>query len=315
MPVLHVLRPGMLTTIQDAGRWGWQAQGVSVAGPMDPYAYRLANALVGNSPRAAALEVTLAGPELECEDERVVAVTGAEFELALDNRPVRTNTAFVAQAGSRLRFGARYRGARSYVAISGGVVVPQVLGSRATHVLGHMGGLAGRPLRAGDRLPLGEPPGGGNLSRPDVSTVIPDLGAERPQVRVLSGPHLQRFVHGALDRLQSGPYVVEAASDRMGFRLRGPGIDAVPEEMISEAVPLGALQVPASGQPVLLMADRQTTGGYPIVATVISADIGVAGQLCPGDSVWFAVCSRQEALAALIARERPLMALEARVNP
>ena len=153
--VLHVLRPGMLTTIQDAGRWGWQARGVSVAGPMDPYAHRLANALVGNPSAAATLEVTLTGPELECLDERVLAVTGADFDVTLEGRPVRMNTALVAPAGSRLKFGERRRGARAYVAIGGGIVVPPVLGSRATHVLGRMGGVAGRPVRAGDRLPLG----------------------------------------------------------------------------------------------------------------------------------------------------------------
>jgi antagonist of KipI len=311
--VLHVVRPGMLTTIQDAGRWGWQGRGVSVAGPMDPYAHRLANALVGNSSSAATLEVTLTGPELECEDERMLAVTGADFDVALDDLAVRMNTAFVAPAGSRLRFGRRRRGARAYVAIGGGIVVPPVLGSRATHVLGHMGGVAGRPVRAGDRLPLGPPNPGSDLSGGPMT--FPVLAEERARVRVVPGPHSGRFDAEALDRLQSAPYVVEPASDRMGFRLRGPSIDAGRGELISDAVPLGALQVPPSGHPILLMADRPTTGGYPIVATVISADVGVAGQLGPGDAVSFAVCSRQDALAALIARERPLMALEGKARP
>jgi antagonist of KipI len=313
MTMLHVVRPGMLTSIQDAGRWGWQARGVSVAGPMDPWAHRLANALVGNSAMAATLEVTLTGPELECEDQRVLAVTGADFDMALDDRAVQMNTAFVAPPGSRLRFGGRRRGARAYVAIGGGIVVPPVLGSRATHVLGHMGGVAGRPVRAGDRLPLGPPSPIPSLSQTATTPFESTDGPAR--VRVVPGPHSERFDDEALDRLQSAPYVVEPASDRMGFRLRGLTIYAAPGEMISDAVPLGALQVPPSGQPILLMADRQTTGGYPIVATVISADVGVAGQLGPGDAVSFAVCSRQDAISALIARERPLMALEGRARP
>jgi antagonist of KipI len=280
---------------------------------MDPYAHRLANARVGNSAAAATLEVTLTGPELECEDERMMAVTGAEFDVALDDRPIRMNTAFVARAGSRLRFGGRRRGARAYVAIGGGIAVAPVLGSRATHVLGHMGGVAGRPVRAGDRLPLGPP--NPALFLPLTAAAFLESVEERVRVRVVPGPHSGRFDSEALDRIQSAPYVVETTSDRMGFRLRGPTIDTARGEMISDAVPLGALQVPPSGYPILLMADRQTTGGYPIVATVISADVGVAGQLGPGDAVSFVVCSRQDALAALIARERPLMALEGRVGP
>jgi antagonist of KipI len=299
----------MLTTVQDRGRWGLQSYGVPVAGPMDPWSHRLANALVGNNANASTLEITLVGPELEFDDERVVAIAGAEFDVALDDRPAPSCTPFVVGAGTQLRFGARRHGARAYVAISGGIDVPPTLGSRATHVLTAMGGFAGRAVRIGDRLPLGAPIREHRVSAPRLPAVpLPD-GHSR--IRVLLGPQQDYFPVAAVDALQSAPYTITEKSDRMGFRLSGPALThARSADILSDATPLGALQVPASGQPILLMADRQTTGGYPKIATVITADIGLAGQLGPGDSISFVVCSAKEALAALIAQERAIMALE-----
>jgi antagonist of KipI len=301
----------MQTTIQDAGRWGLQSRGVPVAGPMDLVSHRLANALVGNDRDAATLEVTLLGPELEFEDERLVAVSGAEFDLTLDARVVPMNAPFVVSAESHLRFGERRRGARAYIAIAGGITVPPTLGSRATHLISAMGGLEGRALRGGDRLPLGNQtharPGAAMTA--DRIAPLPDGSA---RIRVLSGPQREYFADDALEALQSAPYTIAQNSDRMGFRLDGPRLaHARGADIISDATPLGVLQVPASGQPILLMADRQTTGGYPKLATVISADISVAGQLGPGDAIQFAVCTPQEAVAALIAQERALMIVEA----
>jgi antagonist of KipI len=326
MSRVHVIRPGMLTTIQDRGRWGLQARGVPVAGPMDPFSHRLANALVRNDANAATLEVTLLGPELEFDDERTIAVTGAEFELRVDGESAPVDAPFVVKAGSRLRFGARRRGTRAYVAIGGGLDTPPLFGSRATHVLSAMGGHQGRPLKAGDVVPLGAP---GTVApstphpAPSTSTQHPAPGTEHPapsthhptpaRVRVLPGPQADSFAESALDVLQSAPYVVGQQSDRMGFRLDGPRLrHAATPETISDATPLGVLQVPSSGQPILLMADRQTAGGYPKIATVITADLAVAGQLGPGDRLQFVVCSVREAMAALIAQERTIMAIEAR---
>jgi antagonist of KipI len=308
---VHVIKPGMLTTVQDLGRWGLQARGVPVAGPMDPVSHRMANALAGNDPRAATLEVTLLGPELEFEDERGVAVCGAAFELTVDGRSQATETRFAVAAGSRLRFGTRLRGARAYVAVAGGIDVPLTLGSRATHLVSRMGGIEGRALKTGDRLPLGR------VDRLAIGNGVSGFSRTAARdgaalIRVLPGPQADYFAPDALAVLQSAPYVVGAQSDRMGFRLEGPPLThARGADIISDATPLGVLQVPASGQPILLMADRQTTGGYPKIATMISADVGAAGQLGPGDRVRFAVCTPQEALAALIAQERALMALEA----
>jgi antagonist of KipI len=310
-PAVSVIKAGMLTTVQDTGRWGYQARGVPVAGPMDPVSHRLANALVGNGRFAALLEVTLIGPELEFDDERVVAMTGAQFELWLDGRPAPSGAPFMVCAGSRLRFGLRQLGARAYLAVSGGIAVPETLGSRATHLVSAMGGAGGRALMGGDRLPLGNPsPRGPALAPHDPIAPLPDRHAI---LRVLPGPQADYFAPDSLDVLQSGPYTIGGNSDRMGFRLQGPRlIHARGADIISDATPLGVLQVPASGQPILLMADRQTTGGYPKIATVITADMAVAGQLAPNDTITFAVCTRADALKALIAQERVLMAVEDR---
>jgi biotin-dependent carboxylase-like uncharacterized protein len=312
MSHLLVVKPGLLTTIQDRGRWGLQAHGVPVAGPMDPCSHRLANALAGNDVDAATLEVTLIGPELEFDDERVIAVAGAEFELTVDGRSVPANAAFVVASGSCLRFGRRLRGARAYVAMSGGVGVVPTLGSRSTHVISAMGGLDGRPLKAGDRVPLGDPMRARNSMSAQPRSPLFALPEGHARIRVLAGPQQDYFTPDALDVLQSAPYTISNTSDRMGFRLEGPAIThARGADIISDATPLGVLQVPASGRPILLMADRQTTGGYPKIATVITADISVAGQLAPGDAISFNVCSPREAVAALIAQERALMAIEA----
>jgi len=311
MNALRVVKAGMLTTIQDRGRWGLQSRGVPVAGPMDPVSHRLANLLVGNDADAATLEVTLLGPQLEFEDERVIAVTGAEFEILVDSKPMPMHAPFVVAAESQLRFGARRRGARAYVAIAGGIVVPRTLGSRSTHLISGMGGIDGRPVRAGDRLPLGDA-GHVRCAAPALSSPIQALPRGGACIRVLPGPQREYFVDDALEVLESHPYTIGQNSDRMGFRLSGPRLThARGADIISDATPLGALQVPASGHPILLMADRQTAGGYPKIATVITADIGIAGQLGPGDTIRFQVCTPAEAMAALIAQERALMAVEA----
>jgi antagonist of KipI len=309
---LVVVRPGMLTTVQDRGRWGFQSRGVPVAGPMDWVSHRLSNALVGNEADAATLEITLLGPELEFEDERVIAVAGAHFSLAVDGRPVSGSLPLgpvLVPAGARLRFGARHRGARAYLAIAGGIDVPLVLGSRATHVISAMGGFEGRPLRPGDRIPLGLLSSARRTARAPATPVfaLPDREAT---VRVLPG-QLERFMSESLGLLQSAPYVIAQDSDRMGFRLSGPRLQhSSGPEIISDATGLGALQVPSSGQPIMLMADRQTTGGYPKIATAITADLPIAAQLAPGDAIRFAVCSIRDAMAALIAQEQALLQVE-----
>jgi antagonist of KipI len=309
MTHVHVIRPGLLTTVQDGGRWGWQESGVSVSGVMDPRAHRAANALAGNEATAATLEITVRGPELEFEDDRTVALCGADFNVTVGDHLVASDMPFRVPRGARLKIGVRSRGSRAYLAIAGGIDVQPVFGSRATHLPSRLGGFQGRALAAGDVLPLGSPPAGRRGPVPHGPAIT--LPGGHARLRILPGPQRERFALNALDRLQSEPYTIHPASDRMGYRLEGPPIaHAVTTEMISDPTPLGALQIPLSGQPILLMADRQTTGGYPKLAVVISADIGLAGQLGPGDTIAFAICTRHEALAALIAQERTLMALE-----
>lgn len=312
---LDVVRPGLLTTVQDRGRWGQQSAGVPVAGAMDTRSLRWANALVGNHDDAAALEITLIGPTLRVRGGVVrVAVTGATFELRVDEATVSMATPFDVPEGATLRFGARQRGARAYLAVAGGIDTPPVLGSRATHVISGMGGVGGRALLAGDVLPVGAA-AARRSSRP--LDLAPPTFARPALVRVRLGPQDHWFSRAAVEALVTAPFTVSAASDRMGFRLDGPHLEVTrPDPLLSEPVAFGALQVPSSGAPILLMADRQTAGGYPKIATVIAADLPVAGQLAPGDVIRFAACSRHDAMAALIAEERAwlraLAAAEAR---
>jgi KipI family sensor histidine kinase inhibitor len=317
-----VLRPGLLTTIQDEGRWGHQASGVPVAGPLDVFSHRLANALVGNGRRAAALEVTIVGPELRFEDRRRIALAGSGPAATLDGRPVPVNRPVECAPGSVLRFGSPAGGARTYVAVEGGIMSPPVLGSRATHVRSGMGGVAGRAVAAGDRLPLGSvrddaTPARGRtwLARRAETELGRDLGGQRHEhgarLRILVGPHHALVGEAAVTVLERTRFVLGPSSDRMGYRLSGATIPSVArDEMISGPTFAGAIQVPPSGEPILLMADRQTTGGYPQIATVITADQPRAGQLAPGDWVEFEICTRREAIAALVAQEGQLLALE-----
>ncbi len=306
-PTLTITRPGLLTTVQDRGRWGHQAAGVPVAGPMDGYAHRLANGLVGNPADAATLEVTLIGPEIVVDRAVTVAIAGATFDLSVDDAPVPPTGVLALAPGARLRFGARRIGARAYLAFAGGVDVTPVLGSRATHLVSGLGGLDGRALQAGDRLPLGEP----STASPRASgsprvSYAPSGG--RAGLRVLMGPQDGWFSQSALNAIANAAFTVSARSNRMAFTLEGPPLPmGRGGEPLSEPVPFGAIQVPPGGSPLLLMADRQTAGGYPKIATVILADLPIAGQLAPGDVVTFQSCTRAEALAALIARERELL--------
>jgi KipI family sensor histidine kinase inhibitor len=303
--VVTVVEPGLFTTVQDLGRWGHQHLGVPVSGPMDFVSHRLANALVGNEPDAATLEATVLGPELRFETEALVGVTGADLDATLDGTRVPLNTPCGCRPGTVLRFGRRRSGGRAYVACDGGIDVPHVLGSRATHVLSGLGGVEGRALVAGDHLRLGE--------RRDPSSAL--ATDEKPgaaggvRLRVMRGPHDAFFDTAAFDALQRTRFTISPQSNRMGYRLSGPQIGRPPGDMISDAAFIGGVQVPPSGEPILLMADRQTTGGYPLIATVITADLPIAGQLVPGDSVEFEFCTRRDAIAALIEVEDRLRAV------
>lgn len=303
----------MLTTVQDCGRWGFQDRGVPVCGAMDLHSHKRANRLVGNDSGDATLEVTLMGPEIEFEEQTVVAVTGGDFALSLDGNPVSANSPIVAPRGARLRFGHRVRGARSYVAVAGGIAVAPFLGSRSTHLASGTGGFEGRALRAGDRLPVGEKGYGPVFKSPEEKGAVPlfpgplELPNGGARLRVLPGPHLDRFRKDAFEELASARYSISPRSDRMGYRLEGVAIDLqTQQELISCPMPVGGIQITPTGQPILLMADHATTGGYSVVGVVITADLPIAGQLAPGDWVEFEACSIGVALAALREQERML---------
>lgn len=300
---LTVVKPGMLTTVQDLGRHGYQGLGVPVSGPMDAYSHRVANAVLGNDPTAAALEVTLLGPELVADGPLVCAIAGAEFDVTVDSALMPSRLPFEVRSGARIRFGPRRRGARATLAVRGGFDLPSTLGSCATHLASRMGPFGGRALRAGDILPVTasvpSPPSlPSHLAYPSL---LPTEGA---RVRVLPAVHRERFSDVAWARLTGERYMVTPQSNRMGYRLDGPVLPFVASaDILSEAVAMGTIQVPSSGQPILLMAEAATTGGYATIANVISVDLPIAGQLAPGDWIAFEPCTLEQALSALRARE------------
>jgi antagonist of KipI len=262
---------------------------------MDMYSHQLANRLVGNDGCAATLEVTLMGPTITFEGPASFAVTGGAFALELDGVPISMNSPIATRHGGSLRFGARSKGARAYIAISGGVQVPEVFNSRSTHLLTRMGGHQGRALRSGDRLEIGI---GGALRSP----------VRLQPLSLLEGGARLRVIPEAMFELVSGfRFQISTRSDRMGYRLDGKKTEAGSRaELLSKPVTAGAVQIPPSGEPILLMADHATAGGYPVAAVVISADLPAAGQLAPGDWIEFVPCTLDEADDAFMEQQRAL---------
>ncbi|HEX2852335.1 MAG TPA: 5-oxoprolinase subunit PxpB [Opitutaceae bacterium] len=296
---VKVLRPGMLTTVQDLGRSGHRAAGVPLSGAADPLALRLANWLVGNSADAAALEVTLIGPELEFPFEAVIAVTGARFPGIPGWQPVRV------LAGTRLKLGAATSGCRGYVAIAGGIVTGRVLGSASTYLRGGLGGVEGRALREGDVLVVAKTTRVLEEHWRIDGRVLPAYSAS-PVVRVVRGAQADEFGRA----LFATEFKVTPRSDRMGVRLSGAALKRNnSRELISTAVSPGTVQIPPDGQPIVLMADAQTIGGYPQAAHVITVDLPLVAQLRPGDTLRFSEVSLDEAQNLLFARERTLALL------
>jgi biotin-dependent carboxylase-like uncharacterized protein len=279
--VLTVLAPGPLTTVQDRGRRGWASIGVTTSGSADRGAADLANRLVGNDPDAATLEVTAGGLLLRAERTLLVAVTGAPAPVSVDGRAAPFDAPFTLGAGRVLGLGVPPVGLRSYVAVRGGVAVTPVLGSRSTDTLAALGP---EPLAAGDRLPIGDLAAG----EPFVDVAPVRAPSSRPVLRVLPGPRRDWLAPGAWTALTGQAWTVSPDSDRVGLRLDGPPLErARTDELPSEGLVPGAVQVPADGSPVLFLADHPVTGGYPVLAVVVTADLGAAAQLRPGDVVRF----------------------------
>lgn len=313
---ISVLRPGVLTTVQDLGRTGFQHVGVVTGGAMDPVALALANALVGNSVDAAALEITILGPELVFAEETLVALCGAEFHGFPAQRPV------LVPAGGKISLGRSQRGARGYLAVAGGIAVEPVLGSRSTYIPARFGGYFGRALRRGDVISLDAQASivsrqrFAKLRRRKGNTVqwrapMPTLPEHEPVVvHAMESQDYASFDTASQRAFFDATWKVAPESNRMGFRMSGPPLGR-PEgsEILSGPICLGTVQVPASGTPIALMADHQTTGGYPRIAEIASADVPRLAQLAPGGTVRFARCSLETAVELRRDAKRRLDAL------
>jgi KipI family sensor histidine kinase inhibitor len=296
-PIAHIQEPGAQTTVQDLGRPGRLRYGIPPSGPLDPHAFVLANRLVGNPDGAAALECTVQGPRFEVDAPCAIAVTGAEMPVTVNGAEAPPWTTLHLGPGDVVKVGAARRGVRAYVAFSGGLDVPLVLGSRSTYLRGRLGGVQGRALRRGDRLrllPAPRPP-----RRRVRADAVPALEAA-PTIRVVLGPQDDRFTAEGIAALLGGEYEMLPQSDRMGARLRGPRIThRQGHDIISDGIALGSIQVPGDGQPIVLLVDRQSTGGYTKVATVCSFDLGRLGQVKPGQRLRFEALSLADAHRAL----------------
>jgi biotin-dependent carboxylase-like uncharacterized protein len=285
MTNVEVISAGPLTTIQDLGRPGWAHIGVPRSGAADRGSLVQANLLLGNPPQAPALETTLVGPKLRCDADAIVALSGAPVKALVEGREIPMNVAFALAAGEQLTVGTARRGLRTYVAFAGGIDARLTLGSASTDLLT---GLGPAPLARGDVLRLGNPQelqSGRRTAQPEQ----PSVGdpAECPTLGVVLGPRQDRFSDTAIAALLSDAFTVSAASNRIGVRLDGPALHRADTELLSEGLTSGALQVPSSGNPILLLADHPTTGGYPVIAVVIEADLPLAAQLRPGQHLRF----------------------------
>jgi antagonist of KipI len=303
MGVIQVQEPGLFTTVQDLGREGFGAIGVSASGAADAVSLRLGNRLVGNDERAAGLEMTLLGGTFVFPERALLALTGSDFGAALDGKPGELGSSFEAKAGQTLRLGPTRTGARCYLCVQGGIAVELFLGSASTHILSGLGGHEGRALRKGDALKIGAESGAiheRRLSARALNELQP-----RKVLRVTEGPQSDWFSESARRLFYESRYRIAEESNRMGIRLEG-AIVPVPSggEMISEGVSLGAIQVPEGGKPIILSVEQQTTGGYPKIANVISADFHSLGQLRPRDEIRFERVDWQTARSLLIEQEK-----------
>jgi antagonist of KipI len=305
MSFLLVESPGLLTTVQDLGRQGYGPMGVSPSGAADSVALRLANLLVGNDPGAAALEMTLTGGSFLFPDGATIALTGADFAPTINGRPLEMWVSYEVEAGTKLCLGATRNYARCYLAVSGGIRVPKFLRSASTHLLSGLGGFQGRALCRGDVLRVGR--SARRIPQKRISQAALFVLKPRKKLRVTDGPQSAKFSGDTEHVFFHTPFRVSEQSDRLGVRLEGPKLATNgPADMITEGVTLGAVQITHSGQPIILGVDQQTTGGYPKLANVISADLHRLGQLRPRDEIRFERTPMEVARSLWIEQERLL---------
>jgi antagonist of KipI len=309
MSALLVEAPGLFTTVQDLGRNGFGPMGVSASGAADAISLRIGNRLVGNSEGAAALEMTLVGGAFTFERAAVIAVTGADFGPSLDGMALPMWTSIEIREGQTLKFGPSRSGARAYICVQGGIAVELFLGSASTHVLSGLGGFEGRALRKDDRVEVGA----ANFLFRKRSLSAKALESLQPRkvIRATDGPQRDWFAESSWKTFCRNAFRVSEQSNRMGIRLEGPPISLdTSREMITEGVSLGAIQITPSGQPIILFVEQQTTGGYPKIANVISADLHSLGQLRPREEIRFERVEMREPRALLIRQEALLASKE-----
>jgi len=305
MGVIEVQEPGLFTTVQDLGREGFGPLGVSASGAADAISLRLGNRLVGNAEGSAGLEMTLLGGTFFFPEGALLALAGSDFGATLDGKPVELWSSFEAQAGQALRLGPTRSGARCYLCMAGGIDLKSFLGSASTHILSGLGGYEGRALRKGDSVKIGVASGATRKRR--LSARASKQLQPRKVLRVTPGPQSDWFPASLQGLFYQSSYRVAEESNRMGIRLEGAVIPAASGgEMISEGVALGAIQVPDGGQPIILFVEQQTTGGYPKIANIISADFHSLGQLRPRDEVRFERVDWETARSLFIEQEEQM---------
>jgi len=306
---ITILNPGLLTTVQDGGRIGYQAFGVSVSGVMDPRAMNIANILVGNDDNEAVLECTMMGPQIRFDVGNVIAITGGDLGASVDGKPVPTYRALKVEAGQTLRFTGLRGGCRAFIAFAGGLDIPLVMGSRSTYMKAKIGGLEGRKLQKDDVIGFRDPKE--TIHNFDIRGFTPEFVPRNEYtLHVILGPQDDMFTDEGLKTFLSETYTVTPEFDRMGCRLDGPVIQHKESgDIISDGIAFGAVQVPSAGKPIIMLADRQTTGGYTKIANVITADFRLLAQMKAGDKVRFektSIAAAQEALLAQRATMRIL---------
>jgi antagonist of KipI len=302
---LKIVSPGMLTSVQDLGRRGYQRFGIPVSGAMDAPALRVANILVGNRENAAGLEATVMGPTIRILTDTTIALAGADLGASLDGNPIPSWQSVTAPAGSTLSFGSPKDGIRGYIAVAGGIDVPMLMGSRSTYMKGGFGGYQGRAILAGDIIKTLKPRvelNSNGITLP--AELMPFEYGHNHNVKVVMGPQDDAFSLESKTAFLSSEYGISVQSDRMGYRMEGPAVKhLVGADIISDATALGSVQIPGDGNPIILMADRGTTGGYTKIATVVGPDLSLLAQSMPGDKVRFTSVTPAEAREILMEQE------------
>lgn len=299
---IHIEEPGMFTLVQDLGRWGYQSKGVTVSEPMDIFSLRLGNAMLGNDENAAALEILLYGPEMEFTKDCCIVMTGADLALSINGAPAEAWRVYRMKPGDKAAVaGMTGDGCRAYLCVSGGIAVPPVMGSRATYVRASLGGMNGRPLQAGDEVPLGNAADGWENSEGFVCPAnFRGTACRDEPLYTMDGPQIDAFTEEGIRTFYSAAYTVADEVDRMGYRLDGPEVERRKgADIISDGIVFGSVQVPGSGKPIVMMADRQTAGGYTKIAVVSSWSVARLGQKLPGETVRFARVTEDEATVFL----------------